>query len=1237
VSTGAADSPYVGLVPFTERDASFFFGREAERRLLAANLQASRLTVLYGASGVGKSSLLGAGIGRDFADRAEAALAAGRVPSSILVVFKEWQADPVAALEAAVAAAVSPLLGEGGAGTTEGDLDEVLAEWLRRLDAHAADTSADADRPRAELLIVLDQFEEYFLYHGADEGDGGFADQFAGAVDDPRLRVNFVLSIREDAYAQLDRFEGDIPMLFGSNFRLEHLTREAARTAATEPVAEYNRIHGLDGDGYAIERDLVEAVLSEVEAGKLVLGSGGVGTTSDAATAGVIETPYLQLVLNRLWEEELREGSRKLRLETFDRLGRATGIVATHLDEALGSLSPAEQDAAAAVFHHLVTPSGMKIAQRAGDLAVFAERTESETEPVLQRLAGAIHILRPLGGKSYEIYHDALAGPILDWRARHLAQRERAQLELERQAEEERRRVELEEAHALARAQRRAARAYRVVAAALVVGLAGACVLVVWALRERDRAQTQESLAQARGLTLSTELAKNARQQLSTNPALSVLLAKRALEVARTPLAEEMMRSGLIRRVRAVLPAGYDARFPFLAPVFTRDGSVLVTWSLPAGIRLWATSTGEPLAVPGSSAALSATMVPVSPDGRFVVRRVGGRAEIYSVATRERVARLKGETADIGADFSADGRLVATARSGSHAGVRVWEAQTGKLVATLRPRSVDGANFVSGANFGASSRYLATRSPGVVDLWDAMTGRRVRHLAVDTRFGPTTKALPSADGRRVSTRVPRDGRVWDVATGRTLVRSTVDTTRFPLVSADGRVALAPVGDGIAVFDISGRTARRLARLTPTVAGAALSSNGRLVATGHSGGLVQIWDVRTGRRLARADAGSAPVSLVSFSPDAAIVVTGDRSGTVRLFSVRDGKRLATLGGHRGNIVYASFSGDGRLFATQSVDGTTRVWQTQAAIRPRRTVATRTPFADAAFTAAGRRAITSARDGTLRVWQAASGRSAKLGGAVGSAPRVGLSPDGRFGLALDRNLVRVWRLGDRRLVARVRRRGVIAAAVAPRRPVVALAATNGRVVLHDAASGDETVVPGRARRPRALAFSPDGRFLAIGDARGYVSLWPVASDKDPRVLRPPVHPLGVSSVAFSAGGGRLVATANEGSTRAWSLRDDRSTIRSAELAASVGDRDAAFSSDGRLAAGWGEPNAVRLWGTGAGVGLDVIRTPAPPVAAAFARDGSIVIATADGAFRVYSCAPCAPIKVLRAQVSASLRRR
>ena len=62
-------------------------------------------------------------------------------------------------------------------------------------------------------------------------------------MNDPNLRVHFLLSIREDSLAKLDRFKGQIPRLFANYVRIEHLNRAAARRAIEGPIEEWNRRH----------------------------------------------------------------------------------------------------------------------------------------------------------------------------------------------------------------------------------------------------------------------------------------------------------------------------------------------------------------------------------------------------------------------------------------------------------------------------------------------------------------------------------------------------------------------------------------------------------------------------------------------------------------------------------------------------------------------------------------------------------------------------------------------------------------------------------------------------------------------------------------------------------------------------------------------------------------------------------------------------------------------------------
>jgi predicted TIM-barrel fold metal-dependent hydrolase len=413
------DMPYKGLMPYSEEDAPFFFGRELEREIITANLLASRLTLLYGACGVGKSSVLRAGVSHHLRQFAQQNLVERGTPESVVVVFSSWRDDPLAGLadrvhDSSAQALNNPTLEPMPPSRA---LAQTLQAWTERVDG--------------DLLIILDQFEQYFLYHPWEDSKGTFAVEFPRAVNSPDLRCNFLISIREDSLAKLDRFKGRIPNLFDNYLRIEHLDREAARAAIEKPIKQYNDLRATDEPEISIEPKLVEAVLEQVETGQVVLGEAGRGvvrTDNNSISVEVrIEAPYLQLVMTRMWGEEIDVGSHVLRRETLKRLGGAEHIVRTHLDTALDALLPRKQDIAARVFHHLVTPSGTKIAHKAPDLAEYAKLSQAQLFPVLQELSSAkTRILRPVAGERYEIFHDVLAPAILDWRARFILAQERA-------------------------------------------------------------------------------------------------------------------------------------------------------------------------------------------------------------------------------------------------------------------------------------------------------------------------------------------------------------------------------------------------------------------------------------------------------------------------------------------------------------------------------------------------------------------------------------------------------------------------------------------------------------------------------------------------------------------------------------------------------------------------------------------------------------------------------------------
>lgn len=385
-------SPYQGLIPYSEEDSAFFFGREKETRLIIANLFASPLTIFYGPSGVGKSSVLRAGAVYQLNRRADLGV----------IVQSDWKDDPLTYLRSKA----GDLAGLDNNLNTSLSLGDFLTECSSRL--------------KRRLMIILDQFEEYFLYHPETDE---FTAQFSKAVMQADIPVSFLISLREDALAKLDRFEGRIPILFDNYLRLEHLDDEGARSAVEKPIEIYNEYYLAGRELYQIEPGLVDEVLEELKTGHVSLSRTGLGGIQNESKK-TIETPYLQLVMTRLWNEEKKSGSHILRSVTLKNLGGAEKIVRTHLDSVMNQLTRGQRVLASRVFQYLVTPSGTKIALKASDLASYADSSRQKVEPLLQRLTQRdVRLLRVVDSPtqdemSYEIFHDVLGSPILDWRAR---------------------------------------------------------------------------------------------------------------------------------------------------------------------------------------------------------------------------------------------------------------------------------------------------------------------------------------------------------------------------------------------------------------------------------------------------------------------------------------------------------------------------------------------------------------------------------------------------------------------------------------------------------------------------------------------------------------------------------------------------------------------------------------------------------------------------------------------------
>ena len=403
MSVSPSYCPYRGLEPYTEEDRRFFFGRERDEKIIAANLFAARLTVLYGGSGVGKTSVLRAGVIPELQN----------APHAAVVFFNTWQLPEFeAALKTSIAAAVS-----------QSAASPVSLDSLKPLDEFVLEC---AGAVRGSIFLIFDQFEEYFLYHGPTAAEHGFDAELARLVNRRDIDAHVMLSLREDGLSKLDRFRGRIPNLLSNMLRLDHLDRQAAEHAIRKPLERYNETPTPGSYSIEIENALVEALLADRDlmrpVGTIVRGEQSPGAEEK------FETPLLQLVLTRIWDEERQARSNILRLTTLRRLGGAKRIVDRHLATVMTRLTRAERDTAANIFRFLVTPDGSKFAYTLSDLAGSAELPQQKVQRVLTRL-GETRILRtvatPGQPAQYEIFHDVLGAAISSWRRIYVRRRER--------------------------------------------------------------------------------------------------------------------------------------------------------------------------------------------------------------------------------------------------------------------------------------------------------------------------------------------------------------------------------------------------------------------------------------------------------------------------------------------------------------------------------------------------------------------------------------------------------------------------------------------------------------------------------------------------------------------------------------------------------------------------------------------------------------------------------------------
>jgi len=974
--------------------------------------------ILYGPSGIGKSSVLQAGVVPNLRTKRR----------NIVVYFSDWQRDnPIGRLRnvclGAVNSAPEPPPIKHQEKTSNADAIEKDDEAPLELDPSTIDQIGCTEK--GTLFLVLDQFEDYLLHEPTNEYDWTFDAELARAVNREDVKIHVLIGIREEDLSKLDRLKTRIPSLLGTMLRLPFLSEPGLERALRGPIDTYNAIAAPDaivhfGEG---EDDPVVAVLSQLR-----------------EKGSAPELSLLQIVMARLWEEETRIWNRtkRLHLRTLRRstleisLGGVQGIVDGYLEDVMSGLPKEQREMAARVFRELVNSKGDRVARFVEQLLLPTRHSRPELDELLGILEDQ-RIVRRIPPDSCEI-RPALARSALAWRTRY-------------------------------RTRQRKRRLHVWIAAVTLLVVSG---VVAWgiALSNGSRAAIDNAKSTYNwNLAGSTILALEAELALTKDPELSLTLARYSIQ-------KKDAEQG-----RNILYRASDL-------VFSRPNGTLYDFEDPQRVTA---GGGEP-----SHTLYTASF---SPDGKVIAAASEkNRVRVWDVASGRFVRDLRHTAALNSAVFSRQGDFIAAASDDNTALIWKWPA------GELKKWSVGGVTRASLGN---------------------PKGARVTDGHIDQVWGVAV----SPNGAYVATAsADHTAKVWNVRSGQCFLT-------IPHSAAVVSVAFNPGGDLIAtsgldniarIWDIhTGKLIQELNGHSYYIYGLAFSPNGLWLATASWDGTARVWDAHTGRSVFTFRTDADRLWGVAFNPKGTWLAAATRSGQAKIWDLRSGGEVLSISAAASQLTGLSFSPDGQILAAGTNESYVKLWDSfpESLGQPGR-------LTSASFNGQGQRILTGATDGKARLWDTASATEKADMTSSSNVTAVAFSPNSAFEATGDESgVVSIWNdSGHRIKTLKMSDDRIATLAFDPTGGRLAVGGWDSTLRLWNwnlAKSGQNPITTTWGQRIMALAFSFDGKSLAVGGDPGgspqSLAIWRVSN----LTAQPQTYPScpEIYAIAFSPDGKRI----------------------------------------------------------------------------------------------------------------------
>ena len=1001
------ENPWPGLESYEEDAQYFFFGRERKIEELLNKVLDAPVTVLFGRSGLGKTSLLRAGL---FPLLRE---------NDFLPIYVRFEIGPHAApLTQQLHDSVRDSIAQADLpGAMLPSDDETLWEYLHRIDFELWSERNYQLTP----VIVLDQFEELFTLgekfpdkvdafrnHLGDLAENRIpaslaariksGDVVAGQYNLRSRNYKLLISLREDYLPHLDEWRRLIPALGRSRMRLLPLRQTEALDAVCKPAAD------LMTD--ALARRVVEII-----AGADVLPVHNTESTNVDQPNGERRDSDVDPALLSLFCRELNEIRKRNGQEHFDRQ-----LIEDNKDTTLTNYYSScvhGLDASVAEFieTELISGKGFRNFYPLEDAVPSRLSEEDLAHLVDSRL---LRVVDHYGAQRIELTHDVLTRAVREHRE-------------QRRAKEDRQRAKaLEEAAAQREAEldreRQATRRLRklTVALALVCVVAiGLAVAAFWFSRNAEN-RLHEALAER--LSARGQLMLLSVQPGSELEAFDKILA--AQKISDKPGTGGLLTALISKpRLQHVVDLGRGGS------LLSADGLRVVTGT-DEGILVLDAATGDPVGMPFADSESKPRAV--SWDGRYVVvTNADGDIRVWDSRDGKPVGEvIAGGELVPSVAISPDGsRVAASVFTTDHGAVRLWDVRTGHQVfshdmgldaATDMEFDQTGRNLGVGTFVGAITVLDGANGTLKVDI--THTGNTVEDA------GQTVSSVAfSPDGKTIAGGGSEGGmsqlRVWSAESGE--LRSTSpspeksgnpgdvsiafspDGSRIVTGSTDGNIRIRDVASGEEVGDtigfmepvtevafhndrivsISGQSLSTsdpnpmatMAAELPGSKSAHLAESDQAFAmyTGPDGPRILIvdgdtlrWvDPDTGNQLGDTLVSDSlrDVSQIDISPDRRWLALAGPDADIRIIDALNGNlRDGPIKGHTDTVTQVVFSPDGETLASVSNDETIRLWDWRSGkqIAKAETGDERT-LEDVSFNDDGDRIFSRSTD-SIRIW-------------------------------------------------------------------------------------------------------------------------------------------------------------------------------------------------------------------------------------------------------------------------------